>query len=458
MTNQQTKETQRNTIEYEKGRIPSLFDKNIMAVAIEGGDRVGKDTLTRQILEEIVFSKSIEINGETYKRKDFDVIYTSFPQYYLPTGDLCRRMARKEENLIPGFFQELIQDPSEIPTIKDQLALRAGVYAFDRLLSLIVIERYVQIRKRPYILISDRGPLSNTVTTSYLLGNDVTVEQFDPYFEFLYGHENPFEAGLLSSLKWNHLVVKGKSMVGSGLAKGDELETEEVQDAAAKAYNYLIQKLGLTPTYTQFEDGTFRPYKVNLASALEVLGIKVKGRRFVTPDLLLRPQESPLKVSRIISRINRQWNPDTLAFNPNVYRNSFFRDYIAVMNKRSASVQKPRSREDLNTQLENYLLLWQELAFTPKKSDVEETMRLLETDPKEALDKTIDPYFVELFKEVLLNSDFETGLFGNVSPELRQAFRDLDAKSPHLMRFLQYVEEKDGDKPYLSAMFRAMTN
>jgi len=120
----------------------------------EGGDHAGKNETTLGVAQELA-------------GRGWDVVLTNAPQYWSPVGATVRHMNRKGS--YASLFLEANTDKLE------STKLRCAMYALDRLLTLPMV---LESCNEDTIIVSDRGPDSNTVTLGYrVFTNEVNYDQ-----------------------------------------------------------------------------------------------------------------------------------------------------------------------------------------------------------------------------------------------------------------------------------------
>ena len=192
-----------------------MTDKNL-AIAIEGGDGVGKNSL------QMAMADLLLQNG-------FKVAITNYPQYWF-FGSYIRKMLK---NQMQDFLSQL--SPEE------ELRLRAAMFSLDRAISLGQILPIIE-QSPETILISDRGPWSNVLTAAYMSSTFPEIETLiDPTHLSNLIHE--LDAEMISELGLTPILAKHQDPAQgmySEREKIDAHERSEVQQIASRYYEEMI--------------------------------------------------------------------------------------------------------------------------------------------------------------------------------------------------------------------------
>ncbi len=221
-------------------------------INFEGDDGTGKLTA------------ALAFAAETIRHTDRTVLFISHPNYFGP-GWFIRMMNRGKADAVLGQLGGV-----------DLTKTRAAAYALDRVFSIIMLKAWKQ-QNPDSIIVSDRGPLSNTVTVGIMLGNGIISEQQVPYFI------NNFIPNLEPEL--NQILGRSESIllateapndtaIGSGIREA--LDTYESMPDRTPVFNSYQRMIKAEPVITKTTEGWVDPYQT-ASTILSRFGVETDG-------------------------------------------------------------------------------------------------------------------------------------------------------------------------------------
>jgi hypothetical protein len=264
---------------------------NTVSVELAGKDSVGKGSACKTMLGMLQNAQAVEVNGQRIESEDILVVHTDFPQYW-GLGSLIKTM---NSSVGRRYFENMNQ--------QDVLHLRKGLYAIDRLVSLIVLQDIQSRTDKTILHVSDRGPLSQVVTHAACF-EEPKRGFFQSALEILLGilyadYEEPgqrfmdsipevqdADIAYISALSPHPIILEA---IQSGIGEGgrailDDLEKLEFQQLSEKGFDTIRDNrmFGATSVVTRTPEG-WRDKKQIALETLEKAGIKVVDSENIDP-------------------------------------------------------------------------------------------------------------------------------------------------------------------------------
>jgi hypothetical protein len=251
----------------------------------EGPDGSGKNTAIITAINELLRSEKVEMDlpdgrmGEFTRgqrdplaihnpRLEYSILYTNYPQYFSPSGNLIREMNR-------GGIEDYIKaSPGEVdPEL--ELRLRMAMYTLDRIMSWVVMENLSEPSDKLTILFSDRGPWSQVMTIAFWLEKHKRIDELDSYvrrYADPRNEDNP-DYHFYKYVNPNvTLFVPQKQ----SLTFLDQLERQEIVDIGTEGYKKMLElNPDIKVIHPQQNGGIWRPPKTIAHELLAQNGITV---------------------------------------------------------------------------------------------------------------------------------------------------------------------------------------
>lgn len=215
-------------------------------IFLEGGDGVGKNHLALAIIRHLLHHR--------------EVIFMNFPQYWLLGYDI-RSMNRGK------IMEKLNLAPYR------EAEVRAAMYALDRAIGLGLL--LIELERHPNaVIVSDRGPLSNLVTTAYMQSvGKITPLELPGY---LINTVGDVDRELWNALQPKSVLCRHLQRENGNAAlhreRLDLLEQPEPQRLALELYT----RMGIPEVLTADESG-WRDVQIVAEEALAKVGITTHG-------------------------------------------------------------------------------------------------------------------------------------------------------------------------------------
>lgn len=222
-------------------------------IFIEGTDAVGKNELIRSIAKTILLS-----DYSTH------ILLMNFPQYWFVGHDI--RLLQR------GACDDMFEGA----TGYTQLLTRASLYALDRNIALLLALQYLQDKPNT-LIISDRGPYSNCVTSGYLWANEIVTEE--EVKDFITTKIQVIDKAMLENLEHISIfcaIPNGFSDSGIKNRKAlDNYETEKPQHYSFQVYS----KYANLPTVYTKDDHGWRDRQTIAREVLSLVNIEFPNKR-----------------------------------------------------------------------------------------------------------------------------------------------------------------------------------